>query len=88
MIILASKSPRRKKILSRLDISFKIIEPSYVEEEYNDVKSPSEYACELARNKALSVNCPSSDLIIGSDTIVVIDNNVLGKPKNNKEDRN
>ncbi len=85
MIILASKSPRRKNILSRLDLPFNIITPGYVEEEYDNLISPSEYASGLARNKALSVTCTSNDLIIGADTIVVINDEVLGKPKNDKE---
>lgn len=82
-IILASKSPRRKELLSLLKIPFNIIESNTVEE-LNDNKSIYEQCIDISYNKALNVykKTEGDRIIIGSDTIVVFDNKIYGKPKN------
>jgi len=81
MIILASASPRRKEILEQAGINFKIIPSSYNEESL-EITTIDEYSKKLSYYKALDVyEKHPNDTIIASDTIVVIDNQILGKPK-------
>ena len=87
-IILASSSPRRKEILARLNVDFEVINPGVDEPKYLGHELPEKYSEKLSNMKACSVSKKSSKLamIIGADTIVVLDENiVLGKPTN-KED--
>lgn len=84
-IILASNSPRRTEILTLANIPHIVI-PSHVEEVVKDGLTPPEIVMDLSYQKAVDVfKNHKEDLVIGSDTIVVIDNNILGKPKD-KED--
>lgn len=78
-IILASQSPRRKKLLQQLGFNFEII-PSTVDENSNE-SDPVTFVENLAFLKAndISKTNPES-LIIGADTIVVKDHQILGKP--------
>ena len=79
-IILASNSPRRKDLLELIDLSFKVITSS-VHEDFNIDLEPVEFAKHYAKLKALDVAKDNSDsLIIGADTIVVLDNEIIGKP--------
>ena len=85
-IILASRSPRRKEILSRLNIPFRVIPSEIIEPKYNRSKTPNQYCEDLSKLKARTIKESfKKDLIIGADTIVVLNNKVLGKPKG-KED--
>lgn len=85
-VILASGSPRRKKLLARLNIDFEVV-PAEIEETF-EASLPGEIVQELARKKAEAVASASRDaLIIGADTIVVLKNKILGKPANNDEAR-
>lgn len=80
-IILASKSPRRTEILSLMNIKHIVI-PSKEEEKIEKQLSPIEVVKSLAFQKANSIAIDHpDDLVIGSDTIVVINNEILGKPK-------
>lgn len=80
-IILASASPRRQEILTQANILYELI-PSRVEEVFNHNLSIEEAVMDLAYQKANWVYQNNQDaLIIGADTIVVVDNEVLGKPK-------
>ncbi len=80
-IILASKSPRRTEILSMMGIKHIII-PSKEEEIIDKQLTPEEIVKSLAYQKAVSISKDHpNDLVIGSDTIVVIGNEILGKPK-------
>ena len=85
-IILASSSPRRKEIISKLNIDFEIIHPKINEDnyKYNKKIPPKDYAEFLSKVKALSVfENHKNKIVIGADTIVVLKENiVLGKPKN------
>lgn len=83
-IILASQSPRRKKLLKQLGLTFEVI-PSSIEEHSLET-DPVKIVEDLAAQKALSVgNSCSNSFIIGSDTIVVFEDKILGKPKNHDE---
>lgn len=83
-VILASASPRRKKLLSSLHIEF-TIHPSHVSENVSDDVPPEEYVTLLAERKAADIagKYPDKDvLIIAADTIVCLDNQIIGKPDN------
>jgi len=88
-IILGSCSPRRADILRKLNVDFEIIPSSYVEE-HNRTDFSYDFVENLAYNKAIYV---AKDLnnkgeffnVIGADTIVVINNKILGKPKDKHE---
>ena len=81
-IILASGSPRRKAIFEKLNINFEIIPSSYEESMPNHIFSYDKIE-NLAYNKALYVakEIKEPALIVGADTVVVLDNNILCKPK-------
>lgn len=77
-LILASTSPRRREILSLLGVPFDVAAPRY--EEIHDPRvSPERQAMHFALEKARSVQSPDA-VVIGSDTVVVLDDVVLGKP--------
>jgi len=82
-LVLASASPRRREILSGADLLFDV-QPSKVEELTRDGESPGDLAERLAREKAADVagRLPSTPPVpvLGADTIVVVDEDVLGKP--------
>lgn len=79
-IILASSSPRRKELLELIGIPF-IVDPSQAEEIIDELLTPKEVVESLALLKAKDVakRYPEG-IIIGADTIVVLDNEILGKP--------
>lgn len=81
-IILGSSSPRRADILEKLKLDFEITPSSYVEP-HDQTDFSYAYVEDLAYNKALDVakNTKEEALVIGADTIVVLDNKILGKPK-------
>ncbi len=80
-IILASQSPRRKKLLELFGFSFEV-SPSAIQETSSE-SDPVKLVEDLAHQKAVDIalSCPNS-LIIGADTIVLHNGNILGKPKN------
>lgn len=83
-IILASKSPRRKQLLSLLDVDFKV-HPSTVDEDIEHL-APRQMVEELAKQKAIDVAQEyENGIIIGADTIVVLNNRIIGKPKDEHE---
>lgn len=81
-IILASQSPRRQDLLTQAGLTFEIL-PSDIDEKALDAgNNPSNYAQTLSRMKAdhIGQSHPRA-WIIGADTIVVVDNTILGKPE-------
>ena len=85
-IILASASPRRKELLEQIGLSFQI-EPARGEEHITSV-IPREVVEELSYQKAMEVAELHRDedaLILGADTIVVYDNQIMGKPADEDE---
>lgn len=89
-LILASESPRRKKLLSEAGFSFTII-PSKVSEIPDENLNINAQILDIARRKALAVlaelkSSPSSDFIIlSADTEVIFNNKPLGKPKDHQD---
>jgi|TARA_B110000467_G_scaffold142490_1_gene143928 septum formation protein len=85
-LILASQSPRRKQILSRLNIPFKVIISDVDESIYTGDESPKSYAQKLASIKCENVSKKYTNyLVVGSDTIVILNDKVMGKPQNKKD---
>ena len=86
--ILASGSPRRKQLLNQIGLEFTVI-PSDVDEDFTLDLPPEAFTEHWAREKAKSVAKIHPDsLIVGADTIVVLDENILGKPKDKKDSFN
>src|SRR3569833_534586 len=77
-VILASASPRRRELLALVGIRHEVM-PANIDESYRQGETPRQHAERLAREKASAIEA-SDALIIGSDTIVVVDGDVLGKP--------
>lgn len=84
-IILASNSPRRKDLLRQVGIEF-ITAPADVDERRLPGEPPEGYALRVATDKAkTAAERGGDDLIIAADTIVVLEDQVLGKPSNAQE---
>ncbi|MEE3303120.1 MAG: Maf family protein [Candidatus Neomarinimicrobiota bacterium] len=84
-IILASKSPRREQILNKINLNFEIV-PSNIDENFDAKLEPSRYVKLCAEKKANKVSLSyKNNYIIGADTIVVLNNKILGKPKDKTE---
>lgn len=85
-IILASQSPRRKQLLQWAEQPFDVI-ISETDESYNTGDSFSNIAIHIARNKARAVleKTGTSLPILAADTIVICNNLIIGKPKDNNE---
>lgn len=86
-LVLASASPRREEILEQLDLKFTIV-PSKIDESNFDNSNPVELVKILAEKKAASVSGLVEDaLIIAADTVVVYNDQILGKPAGKYEAR-
>ena len=85
--ILASSSPRRKKILEQIRFEFSVV-PSNINEDFRLGLPPEAFTEHWAREKAKDVakDHPRS-LVIGADTVVFLDGKILGKPKDNKSSK-
>ena len=83
-ITLASNSPRRKELLTKIIPHFKI-ESKEVEEIYPNYVKDVEIATYLSQLKSEPFQPDEKDLIITADTIVILDELILGKPKNHEE---
>lgn len=96
-LILASSSPRRKELLKKITDDFIVIESDFDEKTIEFHGDVSKYVMELAKAKAMDVSnklrseakyrelFEQEVFIIGCDTIVETENNILGKPKDSKE---
>ena len=78
-VVLASQSPRRRDLLTLVGIPHEV-RPANIDERYLAGEAPRAHAERLARGKAEAISEPSA-VTIGSDTIVVVDGDVLGKPR-------
>ena len=79
-IVLASASPRRKELFKALGLEFTVVN-SGVEETNGGTEAPERLAADLAVEKAEAVAGRMSDgLVLGADTVVVVDHEILGKP--------
>ena len=84
-LILASQSPRRQELLKEITSQFEIV-PSSIEEVLDIGLRPEENARNIARAKAKSIASEYSDCwIIGADTIVTLDDEIFGKPEDEKD---
>ena len=84
-IILASQSPRRKQLLEWAEIPFEIISKE-TDEYFPPGLSPDEVAIYIARNKALAVQHErKNELILAADTLVVLEDHIIGKPVHREE---
>jgi len=80
-LILASASPRRQELLRNAGIEFKV-QPTNIPEVRRDGETPKVFAERLAREKALAIFRGQKDVfVLGADTIVVVDSEILGKPR-------
>ncbi len=87
-IFLASKSPRRKDMLKMLGVKFKTLEVETTEI-LNPNETPLHNVKRIALEKAIAAKEKiNAGIIITADTIVVIDNEIIGKPKNKTEAQN
>ena len=92
-LVLASGSPRRREILSRLCIPF-VVRPAQVRETPRPGERPDACAARLAADKALSViadlereGVPDAPFVLAADTVVVVDGEQLGKPADDADAR-
>jgi len=78
-VILASQSPRRRDLLTLIGIEHEV-RPANIDESQLADESPRDHAERLARAKTLAIDAADA-VVIGSDTIVVVDGDILGKPR-------
>lgn len=84
MLILASQSPRRKELLKEITPNFKIVPPNIDESAFN--VSPDKLPGLLSKEKAYCIfSLYPNDEVLSSDTVVILDNVLFGKPKTEKE---
>lgn len=80
-LILASTSPRRVELLSRLQVSYSVVPSGVVEREPEMGEDAAAYALALAREKAQAVASRyPDDVVLAADTVVAVDSRILGKP--------
>jgi septum formation protein len=79
MLILASGSPRRREILERAGIPF-VARPAEVDETIRPGEDACAYVKRLAREKAEAVEAAPGEIVLGADTVVVVESEILGKP--------
>ncbi|MBR6445336.1 MAG: septum formation protein Maf [Prevotella sp.] len=80
-LILSSNSPRRRELLAGLDIPFEVRVVSGIDESFPDDLPTDEIAEFVARKKAAAYAVAEDEIVITADTIVVLDGEVLGKPR-------
>jgi septum formation protein len=86
-LILASSSPRRRELLSSLEVPFRVC-PAQVQEIPHLHEAPRDFAVRAAEDKALTVGeAYPQAVVIGADTIVAIDKQILGKPRDKDDAR-
>ncbi len=79
-IILASQSPRRRELMGFFPFPF-TVRVSQADEKMDSAKPPRDEVARISYNKASAVERKAEDIVIGADTIVVCDGEILGKPK-------
>ena len=81
MLVLASASPRRQELLCNAGVPF-VVQSTNIPEVPQPGEAPRAFAERMAREKALAVfRRRSNDFVLGADTIVVVDGEILGKPR-------
>lgn len=85
MLVLASASPRRQELLRSAGIAF-TIQPADIPEEPLVGETPRIFAERLAREKAMAVlDRRPKDFVLGADTIVIVDQQIFGKPRDSDD---
>ena len=79
-LVLASKSPRRSEILKNAGIDF-TVRVADADETIPDGTKPEDAVVFLAARKAMAVERTDDEVVLGADTVVVLDDKILGKPK-------
>lgn len=79
-IILASASPRRKELLAGLDLDFEVKVIKGVSESYPETLRAEEVPQYISREKAAAYQVADNELLLTADTVVIVDNTILGKP--------
>ena len=79
MLVLASRSPRRREILQQAGFPF-VVRPADVDETPHAGEAPSDYVISIAREKAEAAAAGPGEIVLGADTTVVIHDQILGKP--------
>lgn len=80
-IILASNSPRRKELLGGLGVDFEVKVMKGVDEAYPDTLPAKDVAEYISREKASVYDVADDELVITADTVVIVGDDILGKPK-------
>ena len=85
MLILASASPRRRELLSQIGVAY-MVNPSTYEEDVPKKKDPAKFVLAQALGKANDVSAKyPGQWVLGADTVVALDGEILGKPKHEKD---
>lgn len=84
-IILSSNSPRRKELLAGLGVDFEVRVLKGVDERYPDDIPLNEVPLYIAIEKASAYTAAKDELVVTADTVVIVDNEILGKPKDRAE---
>lgn len=79
-LVLASASPRRKELLKQIGVQFSV-RPVDICEDVIAGESPFDYVSRLAEEKARACNIKGDEVVLGSDTTVVLDGRIIGKPE-------
>ena len=84
-LVLASQSPRRKELLAILNIPFTVM-PSSIDETPRAGEDPEVFVVRVAREKGMDVaSRVSGSVVLSADTVVTIDNQILGKPQDEQD---
>jgi septum formation protein len=83
-LVLASASPRRRQLLLEAGIAHVVRAPSVIEERAAG-EDPAVFARRLAQEKACAVPCGPGEVVLGADTIVVLEQEVFGKPRSDAD---
>lgn len=85
-IILASTSPRRRELLTKLNLKFEVASPAFDEDKFKISSNPlSIEKLSLLKAKSFSMKTEVSALVISADTVVIADDKIMGKPKSPEE---
>ena len=85
-LILASQSPRRRELLGRLGLTFQV-RAADIDETMNPALRPFDEVARLSRDKAAAIaaEAPGDTVVVAADTVVVLENRVLGQPHSERE---
>jgi septum formation protein len=84
-LVLASQSPRRKELLAILGYAFTVV-PSSIDETPGAGENPEQFCTRVAREKGMEVASRfSQSVVISADTVVTVDNEILGKPRGEQD---